>query len=581
MKSKFTSSRTCLSLISLLAASLPALIHSAPAVAAGRAPTFCNPMDLPYCFQNDLPSRREAADPAMIVYKGEYWLFASKSQGYWRSKDCLHWTFVTQTGLPIDNYAPAVLEIDGKLYWTAGGAGIYATDDPGKGDWKLASDTQNQGDPDLFRDDDGRVYLYSGCSDKDPIVGQELDPKNGLKPLTDKKPFLAGVIASHGAEIPSEPTDAPPYKDSGAWIEGSWMTKHGGKYYLQYSAPGTQYKTYNDGVYVGDHPLGPFTYASYSPFSFKPTGFAAGAGHSSTFQDLGGRFWHISTMTISVRHMFERRLGVFPAWFTPDGQMVCNTYLGDYPQYAPGTVKDLSKGNSPGWMLLNYKKAATASSTLDAHPVGDAFDEDIRTWWSAKTGDPGEWLQVDLGKTCRVDAVQVNFADEGATQLGRLRDGYGYKLDVSQDGKTWTTIVDRAADMRDAPHDYAQMDKPVTARYARITNTHTPAGAKFSLSGLRLFGGGLGHAPGKASGVQVKRDASDARQADISWNPVAGADGYIVRYGIAKDKLFSNYQVYDASTLHVHTLNAGVGYWFTVDTFNDTGVMKGTEIAGG
>ncbi|BDI29683.1 endo-1,4-beta-xylanase [Capsulimonas corticalis] len=535
-------------------------------------------MDLPYRFQAEDPSRREAADPTMIVYQGEYWLFPSKSLGYWRSKDFVHWTFVTPAGLPIDNYAPTVMEIGGKMYWTVGGAGIYESDDPGKGQWKLVSDTQNQGDPALFRDDDGRVYLYSGCSDKDPIGGQELDPKNGFKPLTARIPFFAGVTPKHGGEIPAEPTDTPPYKDSGAWIEGSWMTKHDGKYYLQYSAPGTQYKSYNDGVYVGDHPLGPFTYAPYSPFSLKPTGFATGAGHSSTFQDLGGRYWHIATMTISIRHMFERRLGVFPAWFTRDGQMVCDTYLGDYPQYAPGVVKDPSKGNLTGWMLLDYQKTATASSTLDAHPIEAAFDEDMRTWWSAKTGDPGEWLQVDLGKSCRIDAAQINFADEGSTQLGLLQDGYGYKLDVSADGKTWTTIVDRSVEKRDSPHDYIPLEKPVTARYARITNTHTPGGAKFSISGLRLFGSGLGKAPQKPEGVQVKRDAADGRQATISWKPVAGADGYIVRYGVAKDKLFSNYQVYGASTLSIHTLNVGVSYFFTVDTFNDSGVTLGTDV---
>jgi len=212
------------------------------------------------------------------------------------------------------------------------------------------------------------------------------------------------------------------------------MTKHDGKYYLEYAAPATQFKSYNDGVYVGDHPLGPFTYVPYSPFSFKPTGFAAGAGHSATFRDLGGRYWHIATMTVSIRQMFERRLGVFPTWFTRDGQIVTDTYLGDYPQYAPGVVKDPSKGNLPGWMLLDYKKAATASSTLELHPLDAAFDEDMRTWWSARTGDPGEWLQLDMGKICRVDAAQINFADEGSTQLGRLQDGYGYKLDVSTDG---------------------------------------------------------------------------------------------------------------------------------------------------
>ena len=564
------------SLTAILAVLMARSLTPAIAEPAG-VQTFCNPIDLPYSFGKSGVSCREAADPTMILYKGEYWLFASKSEGYWHSKDFAHWSFIAPTGLPIDNYAPTVLAIGDRLYWTACGAGIYGTDDPVTGDWTKVSDTQNEGDPALFRDDDGRVYLYSGLNDGGPIGGQELDPSDNLKPLSGRKTFFGSDIAHHGAEISAEPDALPPYNPRQSWIEGSWMTKHGGKYYLQYSAPGTQYKTYNDGVYVGDHPLGPFTYAPYSPFSSKPGGFAGGAGHSSTFQDFGGRYWHIATMTISMRQMFERRLGVFPAWFERDGQMVCNTYLGDYPQYLPGRVKDNSRGASPGWMLVSYKKAATASSALDGHPAENAFNEDIRTWWSAKTGDPGEWLQTDLGKRCRVNAIQINFADEGATQVGRLHDGYGYKLDLSDDGKTWKTAVHRSAGMRDAPHDYIELTRPVFGRYVRITNTHTPAGAKFSISGLRLFGSGLAKPPARPANVRVTRDAADPRQATITWDPAKGSDGYIVRYGIDKDRLFTNYQVYDAAALHIHTLNVGTPYYFTVDSFNDTGVTKGTE----
>ncbi len=589
MNQTFVSVKTCLSLLTLLAAPLPFLLASAPASGASQAPTICNPINLPYNFQNDHPSWRTAADPAVVVYKGEYWLFATGSGGYWHSKDFMHWTLVTTNALPlgVGHDAPGVLAIGNTLYWTAINTGVYETDDPGSGTWKLVSDPQQKtsGDPDLFQDDDGRVYLYTGSGVEGPISGQEVDPKNGFKPLTDQKTLLVGLTATHGGEIFAEPTAAPPYRENYAWIEGAWMTKHDGKYYLQYAAPATELKSYSDSVYVSDHPLGPFTYAPYSPFSFKPTGFAAAAGHSATFLDFGGRYWHISTMTISIRHIFERRLGVFPTWFTPDGQMVCNTYLGDYPQYAPGVVQNPSKGgllgNSPGWMLLSYHKAATASSTLDGHPAENAFDEDIRTWWSAKTGDPGERLQVDFGKPCRVEAVQVNFADEGATQTGHLNDGYGYTLEASRDGKTWTTLVDRSADKRDASQDYAPLDKPLIARYARITNTHSPGGGKFSLSGLRFFGSGLGHAPPRAAGIEVQRDAADGRQATISWRPVSGADGYIVRYGIAKDKMFSSYQVYDSKTLPIHTLNVGVPYFFTVDTFNDTGVTPGTSTTSG
>ena len=44
--------------------------------------TICNPVNLSYRYMLDAPSRREAADPNMLVFKGEYYLFASKSGGY-------------------------------------------------------------------------------------------------------------------------------------------------------------------------------------------------------------------------------------------------------------------------------------------------------------------------------------------------------------------------------------------------------------------------------------------------------------------------------------------------------------------
>ncbi|MBK9014551.1 MAG: hypothetical protein IPM82_10975 [Saprospiraceae bacterium] len=39
------------------------------------------------------------------------------------------------------------------------------------------------------------------------------------------------------------------------FAEGAWMTKHNGKYYFQYGAPGTEFSGYSDGVVVGTSPL--------------------------------------------------------------------------------------------------------------------------------------------------------------------------------------------------------------------------------------------------------------------------------------------------------------------------------------
>ena len=164
--------------------------------------------------------------------------------------------------------------------------------------------------------------------------------------------------------------------------------------------------------------------------------------------------------------MFERRLAIFPTGVTKDGQLVTNTYLGDYPQYSPGIAKDPLKNNSAGWMLLSYNKPATASSVHDSFKQqnfvpSNAFDEEITTWWAAATGNKGEWLQVDLTKKCRVNAIQINFADQGCNASGHLHnDGYMYYVDVSEDGKHWKTIIDRSDKVYDEPHHYIQFETP-------------------------------------------------------------------------------------------------------------------------
>lgn len=570
----------------LTAALLTTAALSMPdAVSAADRPTLCNPLDLAYRFALQAPCRREAADPTAVYFHGQYWLFASKSGGYWHSPDFVHWQLVEPTGLPIETWAPTVEIIHDRLFFTVQGAGIYSTDDPLAGNWSLVSQGFNAGsDADLFLDDDGRLYLYAGCSNKDPISGQELALQYHFQPAGPKADLIFPDLLHRGWEARRsirEPSDlsGDAAHPTTPWIEGAWMNKVGGRYYLQYAAPGTECDTYGDGVFTSDHPLGPFAYQLCSPFSLKPTGFARGAGHGSTFKDARGHFWHIGTITISKRDMFERRLGVYPVQFFPDGQMACNTYLGDYPQYPPGVADDPFASNSPGWMLLSLNKPVTASSELPAHPARLAVDEDLHDWWSAATGNRGEWLRVDLGKVCRLNALQLNFADEAAQQLGRLRnDAYRYRVEVSDDASQWKPIVNREANTRDAPQEYLPLDAPVMARYVRVTNLHTPAGACFSLSGLRVFGNALGAPPGPAAHVAASRDPADGRSMRIRWNAAPGADFYVVRYGIRPDRLYSNFQVYDATNLDINLLNSGANYFVTVDTINASGIAAGTNV---
>ncbi len=570
-------------LASLCITAVVALAGWCPARAAERPATFCNPLDLDYRFQPDRIVRREAADPAIVYFDHEYWLFASKSGGYWHSADFSRWTFVDGKALPIEDYAPAVAAINGHLYYTAFDTrAIYRADDLRAGVWTKAGTLNGYPDPALFQDDDGKVYVSYGCSSGGGISVAELDPPKDFQQVG--KPVLAFKCdpPQRGWEVRGD--DNAGTLEHGTlsekpYVEGAWLTKHAGKYYLQYAAPGTQFHSYADGVFVADSPMGPYTYAPYSPFSHKATGFVTGAGHSAMFQAADGGWWHVSTMVICQRQIFERRLGVFPAGFCPDGQLFCNTVLGDYPQFLPGSKAAAGASHSPGWMLLSHAKKAGASSARTNFPVANAFDENIQTWWCAETGNAGEWLQVDLGKTCRIDALQINFADEGAQFHGKLLDdAYQYYVETSRDSLHWAKLLDRSDNHRDAPHDYEPLAAPVKTRYVRLVNVHCPAGAKFSVSDFRIFGNGLSRPPSAVRQVNALRQPDDGRKAQIAWPSALRAEFYIVRFGLAPDRLFDSYQIYDGNSAQINALNRGVAYYFTVDAVNDSGVTSSRAV---
>jgi len=578
-----------LSLIPILL--LLALGASAPGQEAAAPRTFCNPLNLEYRFQLDTPSRREAADPLIVLYKNDYYLFASVSGGYWYSSNLRDWTFVAIQAptLPIEDYAPAAVVIGSTLYLEFG-AQVFASATPKTGQWQKIADIPLAGilDPALFLDDDGKLYLTYGGSPTDPLHLVQLN-KSSFQPVGAVSDTIKADVPNHGWEIPGTSAwPIPVFPDyhvlSGGgpcYVEGSWLNKHNGIYYLQYAAPGTQWQIYADGYYTSTSLLGPWTYAPNNPFSYKPAGFIGGTGHSATFQDAQNHTWHVTTMVVADKHWFERRLGLFPAAYDKDGLLTANTYLGDYPQMNPGINDDPASDNLAGWWLLSYGKPAQASSTLDAaHGPAKAFDENVRSAWSAQTANPGEWLKVDLGKPCQVNAIQVNFAEQDSTALGRPAGlHHQYTIERSDNGLTWTMLVDKSQNLRDVPHDYLELATPARTRWLRLTNVSFPAGAKFSVRDLRVFGNGLGAAPGRVNSFTVTRNAADGRQATIAWQPPAGVEGMIIRYGTAPDKLYMNYlRRGGAGSFTLLSLNTGVQYYFTIDSINDSGLTRGTRI---
>ncbi|MET4082755.1 xylan 1,4-beta-xylosidase [Pedobacter sp. UYP30] len=542
----------------------------------GMPQTFCNPINISYQFSLEKPSRRSAADPVIILYKDNYYLFATSSGGYWHSKDLLDWAFVTTKDLPFEKDAPAAAVINGSLYFMPINSNIiYKAVDPIKGQWEVYNHSfpLSVGDPDLFEDTDGKVYLYYGSTNNGYLKAIELDANNKLNPIGEPVDVVRGNPEMRGWERSGDYNTLP----GRPWTEAPWMTKHNGKYYYQYSAPGTQYKSYADGYYVAEKPLGPFTYSQTNPFSAKPEGFISGAGHAATFTDKYGNYWRIVTMIISVKHKFERRLGLIPVTFDKDNNMIAHTEFADYPMVMPShKIKDVAE-LFPGWMLLSYKKPTKASSSLEKNLSSLAVDEEIRDYWSAKTGKKGEWLSVDLGSKCTVNAIQLNFAENNTQLFGRARVlAQQYLLEYSNDKKTWIKLVDKTTNENDLTHQYQAFKTPVKARYFKVTNYRVPSGT-FAISGFRIFGSGNKNKPLKVASFSVVRDVNDTRNVTLSWKKQPNAIGYNIRFGIKKGQLNRVYQVYDQSELTIRSLNKDQKYWFAIDSFGENGITKGVE----
>ncbi len=536
--------------------------------------TFCNPMDLSYRFCLDQPSRREAADPSVVWFKDRYFLFASKSGGYWHSKDLVNWTLIETDQIPVEEYAPAAIAIGDTIYFLGSStvkSTIYKTTDPLSGNWSIAVEQLEipVWDPAFLLDDDERLYLYWGCSDSRPLYGVEIDYQNNFAFIGEPVELKHANPAKYGWEVPG---DYNTLVNQAPWIEGAWVNKHNGKYYLQYSSPGTEFKSYSDAVYVSDSPLGPYTIQPHNPFAYKPEGFAAGAGHGNTFTDPHGNFWHIGTITISQKHIFERRLGLYPTFIDKDGTMYSITKYGDFPLIMPDRkISDFSD-IFPGWMILSYGKPVQVSSSIDSLPPAFMVDEDIRTYWSAQTGNSGEYAVIDLEELMDVFAIQVNFAEHNTHIFGREKNLFHrYMVEYSVDGNTWSMLIDKSDNATDNSQNYFQLPQQTPARYIKITNLEVPGG-HFALSGFRAFGKGLGNAPGNIGQLKINRFDNDRRKVQLTWNRSENAVGYNICYGVVNQKLYQNYMVYGDTSLIINTLNTDLTYYFTIEAFNENGI---------
>ena len=448
------------------------------------------------------------ADPTVIRFDNHWYLFPSGGL-LWRSPDMVNWEHVPIE--PFDpGYAPTVVEHKGWLYLTASWdcSSIWRSRCP-LGPWERLGEKgfdldgnetwlkDNEGkpvrwgDPCLFSDD-GALYCY--CN-----LGKETSPGDTHPWRITSDPGIFGILLD--SENPScfaeKPIKLIEFHPENWWerggefnhrldhpiLEGAWMTKHCGRYYLQYSGNGTEYRNYAIGCYVSDRPLGPFAPQQRNPVLIHQHGLVNGCAHHSVVDGPDERLWCFYTILVRIAHPYERRIAMDPVSFDKNGEMFI-----DGPSETPRPTPSSPRNDSPELVPLSVHCPARASSHSPGRDPSYAVDNVIRTWWEADSGVMPQFLEVDLEASFFVAAARILFADRGLDyDACRQPAPYRYRILGSADGEEWIALADLSCNSTERHIAYHEW-RPLLVRKVRLDILAVPHGMTAGVWEFTVFG---------------------------------------------------------------------------------------------
>ena len=459
-------------------------IHS---VEMNQGRRYCNPLPMVIG-----PGGNAAGDVSVFREGNTYYMFCTGG-GAWTSDNMLDWEFTPVQHVPV---APDVVKFRGKFYMSGNDCPLYVADNPlgpytVLGQWENTPDVEggwnDPFDMHIFIDGDQPYLFYSGRGISG-IFGVPLDPDH-LNRFADKPTHLFSFNSSHLWERYGEMNEYTGV----AWIEGPWCFKYGDTYYMEYSASGTQWKTYAEGYYTAKSPLGPYTYAENSPLLRKTEGLVTGTAHGSVVEGPDGGLWQFYTIVLS-NPPGGRRIGMDRIKVDENGMWSVD--ITDTPQPAPGAGGTLE--SIP--VTINKMNAMNALSTFSSQQPGRyasyAIDNNSGTVWEPEPQDTMPVLMIELSPATRFDEVQLFDVDAVRLMFGGStpRRGFGgggasvykYKVEVSTDGENWTMALDRTANTEQRNTIFEDF-KPVECRFVKLTVTGWPGG-QLSVIEFTAFG---------------------------------------------------------------------------------------------
>jgi len=461
----------------------------------GKTARYCNPLPM-----ITAPGGYAAGDVTVIRVQDTYYMYCTGG-GAWISEDMINWTFQHVENVPV---APDVVHYNGSFYMCGNDGPLFKADNPlgpytSLGEWKNTPDVaggwNGAFDMDIFIDNDNMPYLYYSGRGVSGIFGVPLDPED-LTRFAGPVKHLFGFNSDHVWERYGEMNE---YMDV-SWIEGSWLQKHNDIYYLQYSACGTQWKTYAEGYYIGKSPMGPFTYASNNPLLRKTEGLVTGPAHGCIVEGPDAQLWQFYTIVLS-NPPGGRRIGMDHIIVDKDGNM--SVTVTETPQWAPGAISDPKKGSSGSIpVTINKINAMNALSKCSSEKPGRdaayAVDNSSGTWWEPDPADTLPTLTIELSPATWFDVVQLFIIDavrlmfySGARHFWRRTalnpDIYQYRIDVSMDGKTFIPSLDQTENTVSRNTIYEEIP-PVKCRFVRLTLTNWPKSSSLGIIEFTVFG---------------------------------------------------------------------------------------------
>ncbi len=289
--------------------------------------------------QNPIVQTCYTTDPAPMVHGDRLYVYTGHDEKgadfFWMQEwrvysttDMVNWTdhgspFAIETFSWGDDraWAPQCVERNGKFYFyvclhskISGGMAIgVAVGDSPTGPFKDAigkplfeNGSWDHIDPTVLVDDDGRAYIYWG---NPKVYYAELN--EDMISLKTKVRTQEQTEESFGSPGMGQREKGKKYKDT--YVEGPWLSKRNGKYYLLYAAGGIpEHIAYS----MSDSPLGPWKYMG-NVMPLQDTG--SFTNHCGVVDYKGNSYFFYHTGKLPGGGGFGRSASVEQFEYNPDG----------------------------------------------------------------------------------------------------------------------------------------------------------------------------------------------------------------------------------------------------------------------